>query len=262
MDADALRVLATLAVGVVTGVVSGMFGVGGGVVAKPSIRGLGATPLETVGSTIPAIIPSALSGTLRYRREGLVRWRLVSVVGATGTVFAVVGAIATDAVPGEGRVLMLAVAGIIGWTALRIGLGTRETRLDAPPDPEPRDAPNWQLALTGVAAGLVNGLVGLGGGVVIVPVLTTLLRFPIKVAVATSLACVGIIAVPGTITHALLGNIAWEFALPLAIGVVPGARLGARFTIRASDRSLRVAVALLLGVVAVITALAELRALL
>ena len=47
---------------------------------------------------------------------------------------------------------------------------------------------------------------------------------PLKEAVATSLACVGILAIPGTITHALLGDIDWAFAIPLCVGVIPGAR--------------------------------------
>lgn len=264
MTADVLRVVATLAVGVVTGIVSAMFGIGGGVVSKPLIRGIGATPLQTVGSTIPAIIPSAFSGTLRYRQEGLVRWRLVAVIGGTGAVFAVLGAILTEVVPGEGRVQILAVTAIVAWTALRVARGGDDPYLH----PEAIDehlavhASVERLAVTGIAAGLLNGLLGLGGGVVIVPILITWIRVPVKITIATSLACVGIIAVPGTVTHAVLGNIAWEYAIPLAVGVVPGARLGARLAIRASERSLRLAVALLLGVVAVVTAVAELRALL
>src|SRR2546430_14440779 len=70
-----------MAGGVETGVLSGMFGVGGAVVSTPAIRALGATPLEAVGSTIPSVIPSAVSGSLRYPREGLLlrrgaRWAL------------------------------------------------------------------------------------------------------------------------------------------------------------------------------------------
>jgi uncharacterized membrane protein YfcA len=59
----------------------------------------------------------------------------------------------------------------------------------------------------------------------------------------------------------LLGHIAWRFAIPLCIGVIPGARVGAHWTIRSSDRSLRLAVGTLLGAVAVIYAIGELLAL-
>jgi uncharacterized membrane protein YfcA len=75
--------------------------------------------------------------------------------------------------------------------------------------------------------------------------------------VATSLVCVGVLAVPGTITHALLGNVDWAFAIPLAIAVIPGAQLGAHLAIRASARSLRLAVAIVLGLIAIAYAISE-----
>ena len=93
VDGDGLTILATLILGIATGVVSAMFGVGGGVVAKPAIRGLGASPIETVGSTLPAVIPSAIAGTLRYSREGLVNWPVVARIGTVGSIFAVLGAL-------------------------------------------------------------------------------------------------------------------------------------------------------------------------
>jgi uncharacterized membrane protein YfcA len=68
--------------------------------------------------------------------------------------------------------------------------------------------------------------------------------------VATSLVCVGALAVPGMITHAVLGNIDWAFAIPLAIAVIPGAQLGAHLAIRSSERGLRLTVAIVLGSIA------------
>ena len=67
----------------------------------------------------------------------------------------------------------------------------------------------------------------------------------------------GVLAIPGTITHWALGHIDWTYALGLAIGVVPGAWLGARFTINASERTLRRTVAAALGVIAVAYAVGE-----
>ena len=75
-----------------------------------------------------------------------------------------------------------------------------------------------------------------------VPAFTSWVRMPIKAALATSLACVGVLAVPGLITHAALGHINWLYAFPLCVGVVPGARLGAHLTIRSEDRTLRLLV--------------------
>jgi uncharacterized membrane protein YfcA len=70
--------------------------------------------------------------------------------------------------------------------------------------------------------------------------------------------CVAAFAVPGTITHALLGNIDWRVALILTVAVIPGARVGAALALRASDVGLRRAVAVFLGVIAVIYAVGEL----
>jgi uncharacterized membrane protein YfcA len=72
---------------------------------------------------------------------------------------------------------------------------------------------------------------------------------------------VGIFAVPGTITHALLGNIDWRLALLLTVGMIPGARLGAALTVRADDRRLHVVVGVFLGLTAIVYAAGEILAL-
>jgi uncharacterized protein len=79
----------------------------------------------------------------------------------------------------------------------------------------------------------------------------------LRATIATSLACVGILAIPGTITHAFLGHIDWTFAIPLAIGAIPGARIGAHFTLNAGDRMLRLTVGAALGVIALIYGISE-----
>ena len=91
---------------------------------------------------------------------------------------------------------------------------------------------------------------------------TALVGLDLKEAIGTSLACVGIIAIPGTVTHHLLGNVSWFYAVPLIIGAIPGARVGAHLAIKASDRHLRIVVASVLGTIAVVYGTAELIALL
>jgi len=89
-----------------------------------------------------------------------------------------------------------------------------------------------------------------------------LLHLPLKTAIATSLVCAGVFALPATVVHAILGDVDWRVAALLTIGVVPGARLGAGLTIRAAERRLRLAVSLFLAVVAVVYFVTEARALL
>jgi uncharacterized protein len=272
------QTILTLAAGFATGVLSGMFGVGGAVLSNPAIRALGATPLESVGSTLPSIIPSAISGSVRYRREGLIIGRVALWTSAVGLTASVGGALLAGTVPGDGHVLLVLIAGLLAFTAYRLARVPRpspvparfpvETDLEASSAGEAdrssatdRRVETWRLGTIGLAAGGLSGLLGIGGGVLMVPAFTSWVRLTIKEAVATSLVCVGVLAVPGTITHALLGNVDWAFAIPLAIAVIPGAQLGAHLTIRASARSLRLAVAIVLGLIAIAYATGEILAL-
>jgi uncharacterized membrane protein YfcA len=273
---DAWQIGLTLVVGFATGVLSAMFGVGGAIISTPAIRALGATPLGAVGSTLPSILPSAISGTFRYRREGLVNARVAAWTAGAGIAASVGGALLADVVPGGGHALMLMTAVLVGFSAYRLSrtpstaepapelVAERlaEAETDAVPgavvhtDGPLRDAP-WRLALIGFAAGGLSGLLGIGGGILMVPAFTGWVRLNIKVALATSLVCVGVLAIPGTITHALLGHIDWSFAVPLCIGVVPGAQLGAHLTIKASDRTVRILVGIVLGAIATGYAIGE-----
>lgn len=252
---DALRIALTLLAGVATGVLSGMFGIGGAVISNPSIRALGASPIQSVGSTLPSIIPSAVSGALRYRREGLLRGRVIMWTGPVGAAASVGGALLSDLLPGDGHLLTMGVALLMGYTAARTA--RRAPAVDPAPEGDVEMASTrsgtphddaWRLVVIGLAAGVLSGLLGIGGGLLMVPAFTGWLGMPLKETIATSLSCVAIIAVPGTVTHAVQGHVDWSFALPLSIGVVPGARLGAHLTIAASDRVLRVVVASGLGV--------------
>lgn len=263
MDAGLVRDALTIAAGVLTGVLSAAFGVGGAVVSTPAIRALGASAALAVGTTLPSILPSAVAGTARYAREGLIQWRTVAWSAPFGVVASVAGSLLSRVVPGDGHWLMLLTAALLGSTALRM-------RKPPAPAADPADvvasaghtAPRPVLAGIGAASGLMSGLLGVGGGIVMVPAFSEVARLPLKESIATSLACVGLFAVPGTITHAALGGIDWRFALLLAVGVVPGARLGARAAIRAGDARLRLAVAIFLGGVAVLYAAGEIAALL
>ncbi|HEY5012564.1 MAG TPA: sulfite exporter TauE/SafE family protein [Acidimicrobiia bacterium] len=271
-----LQVVLSLLLGVATGVLSAMFGVGGAVISTPGIRALGATPLQGIGSTLPSIFPSSITGTLRYHREGLVRWRAVRWTAAFGAPAAVVGSLVTSSIPGKGHLQMIATAALVGFTAYRTGKQPAERpspveRAGAPVVGESGTAPTatatastvgwWCYAVIGTGAGLLSGLLGVGGGILMVPAFQGWLRMGLKETIATSLACVGLLAIPGTITHTLKHHIDWTFALPLCVGVVPGARIGARLAIKAADRSLRRITGIVLGTIAVVYAAAELIAL-
>lgn len=91
----------------------------------------------------------------------------------------------------------------------------------------------------GLAAGLLSGLFGVGGGTVIVPLLVVLLAFDQRRAAGTSLAAIVPTASVGVVSYALSGSVAWIPALILAAGAVIGAQIGSRLMPRISQRALR-----------------------
>lgn len=273
----------TVAAGFGAGVLSALLGVGGAVITTPAVRVLGAAPIDAVGSTVPAILPGAVAGTLRYAREGLVDWRAALGLGCSGAVFAVLGALATTLV--DARLLMVATAGLMLWSGVTVVRGgeprsPRPTPVDDPlagveasetdgafvggpvsGTDRPRHHHPGLLAGLGALSGLVAGLLGVGGGIVMVPMLTGPLRAPMRTAVASSLVAVAIFSVPALVTHAWLGNIDWTYAVPLMVGVVPGARVGSRITVGATDHVVRMMFGALILVLAVVYGAAELRSL-
>jgi uncharacterized protein len=282
------------------GLLRDVFGIGGAIVSNPGLRALGAAPLVAVGTTLPSILPGAVSGTLRYRREGLIDWRLITPAAAAGLLAVVGGSLLSHAVPGEGHLLLLIIALLLAFTAWRTAF-TRGVEDDpsspagavdnpAHLDPRPATLPlrgasqrrgglsradtsgpgspgsearqRRVAAGIGLVAGLLSGLLGIGGGVVMVPAFSELLSLSLKSAIATSLVCVGIFGVPAAITHALLGDVDWRLAILLMIGVIPGAWVGAALTLRTAERRLRLAVGGFLAVVALVYLVTETRALL
>jgi uncharacterized membrane protein YfcA len=272
--------LAVVAVGFASGILSGMFGVGGAVATTPGIRLLGASPIEAVGSTLPAILPGAMSGAWRYSRAGLVDWHVAVPSGLLGAGFAVAGAELSDHI--DAHYLMLLTAALLLYTGVRnvrahvaapavaepalVSVGPDGGVIEEPFNfdavtAERTDAPTLVVGLIGAASGLLAGLLGVGGGLLLMPGYTVALRMSPKRAVGTSLVAVAMFSVPAMVTHALLGHINWTFALALIVGVIPGAQFGARFTLNGSEERLRLLMGLLFTLLAVVYGGAELAAL-
>ena len=257
MDPGPVRDLLTVLGGVLTGTMSGAFGVGGAAVSTPAIRVLGCSAALAVGTTLPSILPGAATGWMRYRIENLIDWHIVRLTVPVGIVAAIGGAELAHVLPGSGHPLMIITAVLLVWSAVRLITGS-----DPIEEMHHTRRPVMGAAAIGALSGGMSGLLGIGGGIVLIPAFTSVLGLPIKRAVATSLVCVGLYAVPGTLTHTLNHGIDWRFAIGLTIGVIPGARLGSVLAMRAGDRRLRLTFGVFLAVIAVIYAGGELRALL
>ncbi len=114
-----------------------------------------------------------------------------------------------------------------------------------------------RLIWIGVVAGLISGGLGLGGGIVLVPVFARKIGLALRESTATSLVCIGILAVPSIITHSVIGDIDWKIAALLTIGTIPGAHIGAKLAMRASDMWLRRSASVVLSIIAVTYAFSE-----
>ncbi len=277
-----MYVLGAILIGFAAAVLAGMFGIGGAGITTPAIRVLlGASPEIALGTTLPVTIPTAASGAVTYYRRGLVEKRVAGYCCLSGIFGATVGALLTWVV--NLHYLMLLTGAIVlymsGATIYRgvTGRGIESEPAETPPEtgepetcvqpapgaggepleveePEPcayRDSVLLMLAI-GLAGGLLSGLLGVGGGLVLIPSFIYLLRMPLKRTFGTSLAVIAVIAIPGTVVHALLGHVSWMLALYLVIGSVPGAYIGARISIRTGERALYVMFGVLLAAFGVV----------
>lgn len=250
--------LLAVCVGLAAGILSGAFGVGGGVVTTPAIRLLlGEPALIAVGTPLPVIIPTAIVGSISYARRGLADVRAGVVIGLWGAAASVLGAYLSDLAGGS--VVMIVTAALILYLAIDMILHGGKQRTDRLEDPADAPARPWGKAVLGVVTGLYSGFLGLGGGFILVPMLVRFGGYPIKKAIGTSLTTIAILAIPGSITHWSLGHVNVELAMLLAIGVIPGVLIGAKLTSVASEKRVRYGFSALLLFVGTVLAFNEIR---
>jgi uncharacterized membrane protein YfcA len=259
-----MYVFEAIAIGFVAAVLSGMFGVGGAVITTPAIRVLlGVPPGISLGTTLPVAIPTAASGAVTYYRQGLVVKRVALYCCLGGLTGAVGGALLTWFINLHYLMLVTGVVVLyLSMVTVRRGISgsgfpTEPAKTDARELEEPgREETSTGsettfsipvMLIIGFAAGFFSGLLGVGGGLILVPCFLYILHIPLKKAFGTSLAVIAVIAVPGTVVHAFLHHISWTLFLYLVVGAIPGAYLGARLSIRTAERVLYVLFGLLLG---------------
>lgn len=233
---DVGYLLQTVLVGFVTGVFSGTFGVGGGVLTTPAIRlFLGGAPLIALGTPLPVTLPTALTGAWNYHRRQEVDWAVARWVGGAGVLAAILGAYLTTRF--SGHVLMLLTAFLILIVGLDFASGARQRRLLGGNAIAAADR-KLPMILIGLVGGFLSGFLGIGGGVFMVPAFMLGLGMQVKRAFGTSLVVVACLAVPGSVVHLALGHVDPFLALGLTLGVVPGAYLGSSFALRAKGGNL------------------------
>jgi uncharacterized membrane protein YfcA len=213
-------IAALLGVGLAAGFTAGLVGVGGGVIIVPLLYFFYAHPTGS-GAQVPpslqavvshatsllVIVPTTMMGAVTYQRARLVAWRAVVPLAVGAVVAAVAGAELAPHLPAE--LLKVLFGGVLLYSALRL-LGRRPATAQA----HERVALPFLLA-SGAAIGLVSSLLGVGGGIVAIPVLIHLVGLEIRKVAATSIAIIVFTAMAGVVAYMVSG-------VPGAAGMPPG----------------------------------------
>ncbi len=230
---DLIYGLMVFSIGIGTGVLSGAFGIGGATLTTVAIRDLlGRSGEIALGTPLPIVIPTAISGTIVYKMKKMIKMKIAIVSGIAGSVAAFLAALSTGYFAGE--ILMLITAVYIAIVGVRFSWNVENNKRK----------PNESLklaALIGIVAGAVSGFLGVGGGIVQIPLYTFVMGFCLHDAIGTSLMTMAIYAIPGSIGHFMLGHVDFGLLLPIGLGTILGAQVGARFAVKAKDRKLRLA---------------------
>ena len=244
-----ITLLASLAVGLAVGVLSGLLGIGGGTILVPLFKlGYALEPIVSTATSLVTIIPTSISGAIGHIRRKTCVPALGVAAGLGGALTSPVGVWLATVSPDWA--IMVAAATVIAYSAITMF----KKAIKAPKEgkaaaagasaavPSVPRMTRRQLALgvgVGAIAGVASGYVGLGGGFVMVPLMVSLFRIPMKLTSGTSLIAVALLAAPAAVTQALYGNVEWMVAAAVAVGSVPGALWGARLIPHVPERALR-----------------------
>lgn len=227
-------VWAFLMVGVGAGILSGLFGIGGGSLIVPALIALvGMDVLHASATSLAALLlPVGVLGVREYHRAGLVQWKTAGWLSAGLLLGSALGAEFALAAPqvllerGYACFLLYIAFGYLEiWKRLR-----GKSRVEASGPRKDAPIPVW-LAV-GFGAGIIAGLFGKGGGVVIVPILMAFYAYQAKEATGTSLAALQLpVGLPGVILYARSGVLDFRIAAWVAAGLVIGTFFGTRIAI-------------------------------
>lgn len=224
--------------GLVVGLILALTGAGGGILAVPLlVFGTGISVAEAGPIGLLAVGMAATLGAILGLRDRQVRYRAALLIAAAGMLMSPIGLWAARLV--DGRWLSLLFAMTLLYVAFRTwrqaaGLAPAQApakRVCVRGEQTGRFA--WTrpcmraLGLSGALAGLLSGLLGVGGGFVMVPALQRYTDLAMQSAVATSLAVIALISTAGVATSAASGTLAWGIALPFSAGALAG-MLGGR----------------------------------
>lgn len=264
-------------VGIVSGIVGALVGLGGGIILVPATLFLGGslglipgiTPQNVVGLSVFMMIFTGLASTLTYMKAKTIDYRsgLIFFIGSIpGTVL---GAWVNKGLDLPSFNLYFGLLLIILSTLLMVRKylkpvewfvkhGRQNTFTDAQGQNFVYGYPVWFALLLTFGVGFASGLFGIGGGSIIVPAMILLFLFPPHVAVGTSMFMVFLSALVNSASHISLGNVPWLYTIPVVPAAYIGAKIGAILNQRIHSETLVLAlriILLLLGVRSIIAGL-------
>lgn len=273
-----VNILVIIGLGGLVGLLSGMFGVGGGFLTTPLLIFYGIPPAVAVASAAPQITGASVSGVLAHRRRDGVDMQMGAVLVAGGALGSVAGGILFRWLQAVGQVdmavgllyvlllggigVMMGREAVISILVLRRGepMPTRARRHN----PLIAALPfRWRFYRSGLyisplaplglgfATGILTALMGVGGGFILVPAMIYLLGMSTRVVVGTSLFQILFVTAATTMMHSLTSHtVDIVLATLLLVGSVTGAQLGARFAQAVKPEYLRLVLAVLVLAVA------------
>jgi uncharacterized membrane protein YfcA len=245
LSSHSASVLTIVLVGVAAGFLSGMFGVGGGILLVPGLVLIAKMDQRIAhGTSLAAVLPISAASLLSYWSHDHVDWRVAACLAAGALLGALLGTRLLNVLPH--RTLAIAFAGLLIVTAIRLFL---------PLDSGVREALNLgsivALIAIGVATGILAGLLGVGGGIVMVPAMMMLLHMPSAFAKGTSVAVIIPTSIMGTWRNRTKKNVDLKAAGIVGLGGILSAFIGGWISTKMSDIVSNVLFATLLAVVAI-----------
>lgn len=229
-----------LILGVAVGILLGLLGGGGSILAVPVlVYALGLPLSEAIPTSLLVIGVASATGAIPKVRARLIEWRLAAIFAATGMIGTLVGTAVGRHLPDT--------AVIIGFAIVMVVAGTRMLRTNDDLGTACRtdnSGINWRRCAprsipTGFGVGVLTGLFGVGGGFLIIPALVLLLGIEMSVAVGTSLVVIVANSAAGLLAQAggLGGN--WTLTLIFAAAAIVGSLVAGRFSNRVDADKLR-----------------------
>lgn len=224
--------------GLITGTLLGLLGGGGSIIAVPIlVYVLGLQAKTAIGTSLVIVGLASFSAVLPHWRRNCVSLRIALLFGASGAIGSYLGGVLAGGIPDQIQLIMFAlIMALVGILMLTAGKNSEASQQQH----------SHQLSIVlaaGLGAGLLTGLLGVGGGFIIVPALMLVLGLPMKQAVGTSLLVIAMNSLVGATVYAshvsFVGSV-----LPFAIGTILSAPVAGHFAHYIEQAKLKVGFAL------------------